>query len=77
VRGQSGNWLSYRDKHRKSPFSKIFFEKGDRNAKKNLVFYVPSTILAIFEPVVGDFYEHFSNQRFIDSLVGQPILSQF
>ena len=28
-------------------------------------------ILAIFKPVVGDFYEHFSNQGFFDSLVGQ------
>jgi hypothetical protein len=27
--------------------------------------------LAIFKPVVGDFYEHFSNQGFFDSLVGQ------
>jgi hypothetical protein len=28
--------------------------------------------LAIFKPVVGDFYEHFSNQGFFDSLVGLP-----
>jgi hypothetical protein len=28
-------------------------------------------ILAIFKPVVGDFYEHFSNQGFFDSLVGR------
>jgi hypothetical protein len=27
-----------------------------------------------FEPVVGDFYEHFSNQWFFDSLVGRIIL---
>ena len=25
--------------------------------------------MAIFQPVVGDFYEHFSNQGFFDSLV--------
>jgi hypothetical protein len=28
-------------------------------------------ILAIFQLVVGDFYEHFSDQGFFDSLVGQ------
>jgi hypothetical protein len=32
-------------------------------------------ILVIFEPAVGDFYEHFSNQGFFDSLVGR--LSSF
>jgi hypothetical protein len=32
-------------------------------------------VLAIFEPVVGDFYEYFSNQGFFDSLVGR--LSSF
>jgi len=37
------------------------FEKWDRNTEKHLVFCVLSNILAIFEPVVGDFYEHFSN----------------
>ena len=45
------------------------FEKWDRNTEKHLVFCVLSIILAIFEPVVGDFYEHFSNQGFFDSLV--------
>jgi hypothetical protein len=36
-----------------------------------LVFGIPHNIWAIFKPVVGDFYEHFSNQGFFDSLVGQ------
>ena len=26
--------------------------------------------LVVFEPVVGDFYEHFSKQGFFDSFVG-------
>ena len=42
----------------------MIFEKWDRNAEKRLVFGVPHSILAIFKPVVGDFYEHFSNQGF-------------
>jgi hypothetical protein len=45
----------------KVPFQKMIFEKWDRNTEKHLVFCVLSNILAIFEPVVGDFYEHFSN----------------
>ena len=53
----------------KVPFQKMIFEKWDRNAEKRLVFGVPHSILAIFKPVVGDFYEHFSNQGFFDSLV--------
>ena len=42
-------------------FSKKIFEKWDRNTEKHLVFCVLSNMLAIFEPVVGDFYEHFSH----------------
>jgi len=45
----------------KVPFQKTIVEKWNRNIEKHLVFCVPSNILAIFEPVVGDFYEHFSN----------------
>jgi hypothetical protein len=33
-------------------------------------------ILAFFKPVVGDFYEHFSNQGFFDSLVGRLARSE-
>ena len=54
----------------KVPFQKMNFEKWDRNTEKHQVFCVLSNILAIFEPVVGDFYEHFSSQGFFDSLVG-------
>jgi hypothetical protein len=32
---------------------------------------VPNNILAILERGVGDFYEHFSNLGFFDSLVGR------
>jgi uncharacterized protein YutD len=56
----------------KVTFQKMIFEKWDRNTEKHLVFCVLSNILAIFEPVVGDFYEHFSNKGFFDSLVRQP-----
>jgi hypothetical protein len=42
----------------------MLFEKWDGNTEKHLVFCVLSNILAIFEPVVGDFYEHFSSQGF-------------
>ena len=45
----------------KVPFKKMIIEKWDRNAEKYLVFCVLSNILAIFKPVVGEFYEHFSN----------------
>lgn len=55
----------------------MIFEKWDRNAEKRLVFGVPHNILAIFKPVVGDFYEHFSNQGFFDSLVGHLLLQSF
>jgi hypothetical protein len=55
----------------KVPFQKLIFEKWDRNIEKRLVFCVPNNILAIFEPVVGDFCENFSNKGFFDSLVGQ------
>jgi len=44
----------------KVPFQKMISEKWDRNTEKHLVFCVLSNILAIFKPVVGDFYEHFS-----------------
>jgi hypothetical protein len=53
----------------KVPFQKMIFEKWDRNIEKHLVFCVPNNILAIFEPVVGDLCENFSNKRFFDSLV--------
>jgi len=37
----------------------MIFEKWDRNTEKHLFFCVLNNILAIFEPVVGDFDEHF------------------
>jgi hypothetical protein len=55
----------------KVPFQKLIFEKWDRNIEKRLVFYVPKNILAIFEPVVGDFCENFPSKGFFDSLVRQ------
>ena len=54
----------------KVPFQKLIIEKWDRNIEKRLVFCVPNNILAIFEPVVGDFCENFSGKEFFDSLVG-------
>ena len=48
----------------------MIVEKWDKNIEKNLVFCAPNNILASFEPVVGEFYEHFSNYGFIDGLVG-------
>ncbi|MEJ2230798.1 MAG: hypothetical protein P8X46_06435, partial [Nitrospirales bacterium] len=45
------------------------FEKWDRNTEKHLVFCVLSIILAIFGPVVGDFFGNFSSKGFFDSLV--------
>ena len=54
----------------KVPFQKLTFEKWGRNIEEHLVFCVPNNILAIFEPVVGDFCENFSNKGFFDSLVG-------
>jgi hypothetical protein len=41
--------------------------------KNAWLFGYPHNILAIFEPVMGDFREHFSNQEFFDSLVGMPL----
>jgi hypothetical protein len=55
----------------KVPFRKLIFGKWDKNIEKRLVFCVPNNILAIFEPVVGDFCEDFSSKEFFDSLVGQ------
>jgi hypothetical protein len=49
----------------------LIFGKWDKNLEKRLVFWVPNTILAIFEPVVGDFCEDFPSKEFFDSLVGQ------
>jgi hypothetical protein len=57
----------------KVPFQKLIFEKWDRNIEKRLVFCVLNNILAIFEPVVGDFCKDFSNKGFFDSLVGRLI----
>ena len=54
----------------KVPFRKLIFGKWDKNIEKRLVFCVPNNILAIFEPVVGDFCEDFSSKEFFDSLVG-------
>jgi hypothetical protein len=56
----------------KVSFQKLIFEKWERNAKKCLVLCVPNNILAILERGVGDFYEHFSNLGFFDSLVRRP-----
>jgi hypothetical protein len=47
------------DTFEEAPFQKMIIEKYDRNTEKHLVFCVLSNILAIFEPVAGDFYEHF------------------
>jgi hypothetical protein len=47
----------------KVPFQKLIFEKWDRNIEKRLVFYVLKNILAIFEPVVGDFCENFVSSQ--------------
>jgi hypothetical protein len=55
----------------KVPFRKLIFGKWDKNIEKRLVFCVPNNILAIFEPVVGDFCEDFSSKEFFDSLVGR------
>jgi hypothetical protein len=53
----------------KVPFRKLIFGKWDKNIEKRLVFYAPNNILAIFEPVVGDFCKDFSSKEFFDSLV--------
>ena len=53
----------------KVPFQKLIFEKWDKNIEKYLVFCVPNNILAIFEPVVGDFCEEFLIKGFFDSLI--------
>jgi len=56
----------------KVTFQKLFLKSG-REMLKSTWFWVPTpqsgNILVIFEPVVRDFYEHFSNQGFFDSLV--------
>jgi hypothetical protein len=59
----------------KVPFQKLTFEKWVKNIEKHLVFCVLNDILAIFELVVGDFCEIFSNKRFFDSFVGTPLAS--
>jgi hypothetical protein len=46
------------EKHLKAPYF-LFYEEHFGNN------------FAIFKRVVGDFYEHFSDQGFFDSLVGQ------
>jgi hypothetical protein len=56
----------------KVPFQKLILEKWDRNTEKYLVFCIPHNILAIFEPVVGDFCEDFLQKEFFDSLVRWP-----
>jgi hypothetical protein len=53
----------------KSHSLKIILKKWDKNPEMHLVFCVPNNSLAIFEPVDGDLYEHFSNQVFSDNLV--------
>ena len=56
----------------KVPFRKLIFGKWDKNIEKRLVSCVPNNILAIFEPVVGDFCEDFSSKELFDSLVRLP-----
>jgi hypothetical protein len=53
----------------KVSFQKLFLKSGKEMPKNAWLFGNPHNILAIFEPVVGDFCEHFSNQGFFDSLV--------
>jgi hypothetical protein len=53
----------------KATFQKLIFKKWVINIEKCSIFCVPNNILAIFEPVVGDFCEGFSNKGFFDSLV--------
>jgi len=60
----------------KVPFRKLIFGKWDKNIEKRLVFCVPNNILAIFEPVVGDFCEDFSSKEFFDSLVSPHEVKQ-
>jgi len=46
----------------KVPSQKLTSAKWDKNIEKCLIFCVPNNIiLASFEPVVGDFCEHFPN----------------
>ena len=54
----------------KVPSQKLTIAKWDKPIENCLFYDLPNNILAIFEPVVGDFYEHFSNKGFFDSLVG-------
>ena len=39
----------------KVTFQKLIFEKWDRNIEKRIVLCLANNILAIFQPVVGDF----------------------
>jgi hypothetical protein len=55
----------------KVPFRKLILGKWDKNIEKRLVFCVPNNILAILEPVVGDFCQDFSSKEFFDSLVSR------
>jgi len=60
--------------HFSPTFQKLFLKSGRETLKSAwfLVFHTTFRhILAILKPVVGDFYEHFSNQGFFDSLVGR------
>jgi hypothetical protein len=55
----------------KVSFQKLFLKSGTEMQKNAWFIGNPHNILAIIEHVVGDFYEHFSNQVFFDSLVGR------
>ena len=54
----------------KVPSQKLTIAKWDKTIENCLFYVLPTNILAIFEPVVGDFCEDFSNKGFFDSLVG-------
>jgi hypothetical protein len=60
VRGQPGNWLSYRDKLSKKSLFKNDFEKWSRNIEKHLVFVLWQHF-GVFESVVGELYKRFSH----------------
>jgi hypothetical protein len=60
----------------KVPFQKLFFEKWGRNTEKRFVFCVLNSILAIFEPAVGDFCENFSNKGFFRQSRWAPTLKK-
>jgi hypothetical protein len=60
----------------KVPIQKLVFE-SERKSSKNTMFLVfRTTFWLIFEPVVGDILEYFSNQGFFDSLVGTPLVKK-